>query len=406
MRAAIVRLAVLTAVLSPPAWAQTVSLTESEALARIGSGHPRVAAARAAADVVAAEVLSAARWPNPRASVSREAVAGVAEHLVTVSQPLPITGRRGFEVSAAEARSGAASSRADEQIRRLRADVRLAFADLVVAQARERELAASRDRLGALVDVLARREAAGDAAGFDRLRAGREVIEIEADRVSAAAVRARAQAALWGLLVIDAPPAALVAVAGQAEGPPLPAVGDLVTRAESGRPALQALARDVEAATFAGRAADRRAVPEPEIVAGTKSSNAGTGDVGSVFGVHIAVPLFDRGRPERAAAEARLRQARAEIEVLRRDLRAEIEARREVVVQRREAAAGYRRASVDVADIERIAQVSYDAGERGILELLDAHRTGSAARLRQAQLDADVRTAEIELEYASGWELP
>jgi outer membrane protein TolC len=50
--------------------------------------------------------------------------------------------------------------------------------------------------------------------------------------------------------------------------------------------------------------------------------------------------------------------------------------------------------------------VSYDAGERGILDLLDAHRTASAARLRQAQLDADARAAEIELEYVSGWELP
>ena len=333
-------------------------------------------------------------------------MAGVAEHLVTVSQPLPITGRRGFEVSAAAARAGAASSRADEQVRRLRAEVRLAFAGLVAAQARERELGASRDRLRALTDVLARREAAGDTAGFDRLRAGREVVEIEADRVSAAAVRAQAQAALWGLLSIDAPPSALVAVAGQAAGLALPPVGELVTRAESSRPALQALQRDIEAAAFAGRAADRRAVPEPEVVAGTKSSNAGSGDIGSVFGVHIAVPLFDRGRPERAAAEARLRQARAEIEVLRRGLRAEIEAQREVVVQRREAAAGYRRAAADVADIERIAQVSYDAGERGILELLDAHRTASAARLRQAQLDADARAAEVELEYVSGWELP
>jgi cobalt-zinc-cadmium efflux system outer membrane protein len=406
MRAGILRLAVATALLSSPAGAQTVSLTEPEALARIGRGHPRVEAARAAAEIVAADVHAAARWPNPRASVSREAVAGVAEHLITVTQPLPVTGRRGFEVSAAEARASAASSRADEQSRRLRADMRLAFARLVAAQARERELAASRDRLQALVDVLARREAAGDTAGFDRLRAGREVIEIEADRVSATAVRAWAQAALWGLLSIEAPPTALVAVAAPADAPVLPAAGELVARAEAVRPALQALQRDIEAATFARRAADRRSLPEPEVIAGTKSSNAGAGDIGSVLGVHIALPLFDRGQPERLVADARLRQATAEVEVLRRELRADIEAWREVAVHRREAAAGYRRASADVADIERIAQVSYDAGERGILDLLDAHRTASAARLRQAQLDAEARAAEIELEYVSGWELP
>ena len=49
--------------------------------------------------------------------------------------------------------------------------------------------------------------------------------------------------------------------------------------------------------------------------------------------------------------------------------------------------------------------MSYDAGERSILELLDAYRTGLSARVRQATLDASVRQAEIELEFVSGWEI-
>ena len=56
------------------------------------------------------------------------------------------------------------------------------------------------------------------------------------------------------------------------------------------------------------------------------------------------------------------------------------------------------------AQIERIAQVSYDAGERSILELLDAYRLGASARTRQALLDHAVRQAEIELACATGWE--
>ena len=77
------------------------------------------------------------------------------------------------------------------------------------------------------------------------------------------------------------------------------------------------------------------------------------------------------------------------------------------VVERRAAAERYRAAAINSADqIERIAQVSYDAGERGILELLDAYRVGATARIRQAALDAAVRQAEIELEFVSGWEIP
>ena len=88
-------------------------------------------------------------------------------------------------------------------------------------------------------------------------------------------------------------------------------------------------------------------------------------------------------------------------------LRTEIAALRAAVIERRATAERYRTAAVDGADhIERIAQVSYDAGERGILELLDAYRTGASARMRQATLDAGVRQAEIELEFVSGWEIP
>jgi cobalt-zinc-cadmium efflux system outer membrane protein len=123
--------------------------------------------------------------------------------------------------------------------------------------------------------------------------------------------------------------------------------------------------------------------------------------------VHVAIPLFDRARPERAAAQARARQARAAADVLRQTIRAQIAAWRAAVVERRAIAERHRAAlSAGTAEIERIAQVSYEAGERGILELLDAHRSGSAARMRQAGLDAAVREAEIELEFVSGWEIP
>ena len=77
-----------------------------------------------------------------------------------------------------------------------------------------------------------------------------------------------------------------------------------------------------------------------------------------------------------------------------------------MAIERRRAAEIYRdSASKNVGEVERIARVSYDAGERGILELLDALRTSSAARVRQASLDAMARDAEIELEFVSGWEM-
>jgi outer membrane protein, heavy metal efflux system len=402
----VVLCAIVAMVVPSHARAQSVQLTEADALARLSPDSPRLRAIRAAVDVARADVLAAGRWPNPRLTFDRESVAGVTENMTMVAQPLPMTGRRGLEVQAASAMADASSNRSDDAMRRARADLRLAFAQLVAVQTREQVLATSRDRLRQLVTVLAKREAAGDAAGFDRLRAEREVLDIEADHAFAASERARAQAIVASFFAEAIDSSRVVAVPGQPTPVSIPAVDALVARAEAARGDLLALRKEVDAARFSTRAADRRWVPEPEIVAGTKSSTVGGGDVGSVFTVHANVPLFDRGKPERALAVARASQAQARIDAFRVALRTDIAALRAAVLERRDTADRYRSAAVNGAgEIERIAQVSYDAGERGILELLDAYRSGSSARVRQATLDLAVRQAEIELEFTSAVEI-
>jgi cobalt-zinc-cadmium efflux system outer membrane protein len=388
-----------------PAAAQAV-LSERDALARISPDSPRVRALRAGVEVARADVMSVGRWPNPRVAIEREAVAGVSEVLTTVLQPLPITGRRQLERAAASTSVDAAAHRADEDVRRLRADVRLAYADLAAAQVRERELTRSRERLQALTAILEKREAAGDAAGFDRLRAEREVLDVEADRLIAAADRARAQASLAGFLSPGTDPTGLVTEERRSPQD-LPALEALIELAYRTRGELLALQKDLDASRLSFKAAERRRIPEPEILGGSKSSSAGGGDIGTVIGVQATIPLFDHGKAEQAVAQARASQAAARLESLRLTTAADIGAARVAVVTRRQAAEQFRTASLTNSnEIERIAQVSYDAGERGILELLDAFRMSSAARVRQAALDAAVRESEIELEYLSGWEIP
>ena len=395
------------AALSPlSAGAQSLSMTEADVLARVSAESPRVRAIRAASDVVRAESLAARRWPNPRVTVDRESVAGVTEYLTMVGQPLPITGRRGLEMQSADALAEASAARADDIVRRTRADVRLAYAQLLAAQARERALTDARDRLRELAGILARRERAGDAAGFDRLRAEREVADVEADLAAVATDRARAQVTIASYFAERVDGARIVASSPPNSNTLLPGVDALVERALMTRGEIVAAQKERDAAQFAARAADRRRLPEPEIIAGTKSSTAGGGDIGSVVTVQATLPLFDRGRPERALAEARTKQADAQLDALRSMLRADITALVGTVTERRETALRYRMSAVNSAsEIERVARVSYDAGERGILDLLDAYRAGSSARARQAALDLAARQAEVELEFVSGWEI-
>lgn len=382
-------------------------MTEADVLARVSADSPRVRAIRAATDVVRAESLSARRWPNPRLTVDRESVAGVTEYLTMIGQPLPITGRRGLEIRSADALAEASAARTDDVLRRARADVRFAYAQLVAAQTRERALTEARERLRDLAGILARRESAGDAAGFDRLRAEREVSDADADLSAASTERARAQATMASYFADRIDPSRIVASSASSSSDPVPGVDALVERALSVRGELVALNKERDAARFAADAADRRRIPEPEIIAGTKSSTVGGGDIGSVVTVQATLPLFDRGKPERVLAEARAKQAEAEADAVRAALRSDIAALHAAVLERRETAARYRTSAVNGAsEIERVARVSYDAGERGILELLDAYRAGSSARARQAALDLAARQAEVELEFVSGWEIP
>src|SRR5689334_19054490 len=148
MRARVVRAMLIVGCLPAMAGAQSVTITESEALARLSADSPRVRAIRSSVDLARADVLSAARWPNPRVNVDRESVAGVSETLTTVLQPLPVTGRRRLEREAASAAADAHAGRAEDEARRPRADLRLAYARLAAAPVRERELSRSRAQPG------------------------------------------------------------------------------------------------------------------------------------------------------------------------------------------------------------------------------------------------------------------
>jgi cobalt-zinc-cadmium efflux system outer membrane protein len=388
--------------LAVPAPAQEVlELTEDDAVQRL---DPAVVTARqAAAGQAAAEGdLAAARvFANPRIEVGREDNLGVTERFALVSQVLPLTGRRWTEVGDAERRLTAARLRAETLDRRLQADVRLAFAALLAAQGRVDVLEAATKRLREVAAAVAEREKAGDAAGFDRLRAEREVAEVEAALVDAIEARVRAQAELAQFLGADVNPASVRAVATATPPAPLPAADVLVERALAERRDLRALEQEREAMRFARRAASRLHVLEPEVTAGVRDSEVGGS--GGVLAVAISVPLFSRS----AGAQARLavaeRETDAALVTQRARIRSSVLALAAIVTDRRAAVDRFRDAAVARAqDLESVAEVSYENRVRSILELLDAYRAGAGARVRLLELELAAKRAEIELEELTG----
>ena len=341
MRTCLVRAAIVMALVPAVASAQSLSLTESEALARLSPDSPRVRAIRAGIDVARADVLAAGRWPNPRLTFDRESVAGITEYLTMVAQPLPITGRRDLEVQAASASPRPAPAAPTTRCGVCARICGSPSRTLVAAQTRERELTAARDRLRELADVLAQREAAGDAAGFDRLRAEREVLDVEADLTVAASERARAQAILAGFFTGVADPSQIVAAAGSpsARRSCLRSTR-CSTQAESTRGELLRLRQDVDAARLRGCARptaagfpSRRSSPARSR---RRSPAATSAACVTVHAVDSAVR--SRAARTRARRGARQRRPRRGPSRFRLALRGEIAALRAAVVERRAAA--------------------------------------------------------------------
>jgi cobalt-zinc-cadmium efflux system outer membrane protein len=110
--------------------------------------------------------------------------------------------------------------------------------------------------------------------------------------------------------------------------------------------------------------------------------------------------LFDTGGREAekwAAERARVDAERAAVED---QIRAEIRRASESLALRQRAVVENQASDDD--ELMEIAEVAYREGEVGILELLDAVRTSSRARVRNVEIRLDARLAQIALERAVG----
>jgi outer membrane protein, heavy metal efflux system len=381
-------------------------LTEADALARMMAADPRVQAARARIDEVRAEQDERTRWPNPFVTFSREESAGLEDVFLTARQEVALSGRRRHLRAAGTLAIDAADAGATSQIRELQALLRRSFTTLLVAQEREIVLRDSADELRQLVKILRAREEGGEGARYDRLRGQRALVDLESDLASSSIARARAQLGLAGFLGPGSDPESLVVSGSRHPGPP-PPLPVLVDRALAGRADYRAIDLAVAQYEAERRAAVALRVPTPALSYGLKRSASGTSaDTGSVFSVDVAVPLFNRGRAAAALAVARAAQAEAQRTFLRLRIETDVREAHLTLTLEQARAARYRESIADTAEpLAAIARLAYEEGELGILELLDANRQVTEARLRVLDMAAAARLAAIELDRVTGFEV-
>jgi outer membrane protein, heavy metal efflux system len=371
--------------------------TEREVVELIVRDGPRARAIRAEPEVTRREQLARLAYPNPSLTYSREG-AGFTEFFQG-EQALPISGVRAALSRAGTAATAAAEAERDARLWLLRSDAATVVARVVAEQARLESARAHVREVERLIEILRTREREGEGSRFDRLRAEQELRDAHQLSTAATVALAESRATLTSMLPRDASVPSITA-ARLVQDSPMP-IQTLLTRAISTRAELRALQQSSERAAFEAEAAERARLPSPNVFGGVKRADGVTGrDTGGVFGLSVALPLFDTGGREAArwaAERVRVEAERASIEYR---IRSEITGASEVLAVLQTALSQEPQGTAD--ELVQIAEVAYREGEVGILELLDAVRTASRARNRNIDLRLDVRLAQIALERAVG----
>ncbi len=394
---------VLVCTTAVPAYASgVVRVTLAEALSKVLTHNPEIAAAAQQRAVAVAETGIARAYPNPEVSLSSGRwqprsgmpATGSAQQL-TLSQPIETPSVRdararaaGFGVSAADA--GAQTVRLDVGF-----EARAAFFQLLRRQ-EESRLAA--ENLALLTDIFSRvrsRVEAGEAPRFELVRAEAEVLTA---RTQADASRLQVEEArgLLRRLSGNALPAQFEADGILPGVASLPDLTLLQGRMLDANPRLRVLSSEYD--RMRARLDQERALRTPQpTLSITQSQDPEIRQ--TLFGVALPLPLWNRRDGQIAQVQAGIDLALTQIEAQRVQLLRELDV-------------AYSRASIAQRQVEtfeggllssaesalKVAEAAWRFGERSFLEVLDAQRTLRSVRREYNQIRFDRQAAWIEIE--------
>ncbi|HEY8196713.1 MAG TPA: TolC family protein [Gemmatimonadales bacterium] len=381
----------------PSSGIDTLSLSQALTLARSGRGQLAVAAARVAAARAAYRVAGAV--PNPTVSYSHSE-SPPRLHLL-VDQPLDWLLRRGpnreaahFGIGSAEADSSMTAADQDRE-------VRIAFYTALGAAAAESLSSAQ----VALSDSVARISTA-------RLRAG-DISQLEAEQARAEAARVRQNFSIVreGSRIAASDLARAVGLDPLA--PPVPAgaldadLGNAAARpvALEKIPSVRAAVADSSAAAALARSAAIGAIPLPTLQGGAEWEDPTEPNAGAlaVIGLSLPLPVWHHGSGAAAEARARSSEAAARVREARLLAAQRLAAARIHLEESGHRARFARDTLLPVAQALRTRALrAYQAGETGILPVLDALRSEGDAVLAGVQDLLSYQSALAEWEALYG----
>jgi outer membrane protein, heavy metal efflux system len=378
-------------------------LTEAEVIRLARTRAPGARIAAATETLAIEEQRGAGLLPDPDLGWERESLPSSTQDTIHVTVPIDVArplARRSLARSRSEwLRAQASLDRGDAIEQAL-----LAFHDVSLAGDRVAVLEHALASLEEAARVLARREAAGTASGYESTRL---IIETELAKSRVAETRGAlhaSRARLAALLGIDVDRVQKIAAGvSPAQAPAqAPALSDPAQRM-SAADALGHARQSLEAADQARARARWTWLPVVSLSAGATTMNGSESGSGYVAGISLSVPILARGKDVRAEARAQHALARARVHATEQTMRAELDeahARYQSATQELERFESIVTSQLDV--LLRAAQAGYREGERSLVELLDAQRVDTEVALRRLELQAQAKRAEIRARAASG----
>jgi len=363
---------------------------------------PQVLAARDQSKAIKGQLSAARAIPNPEFEIGTGQQRSVSGPLTVgnvsswaVTQPLDMPYTRFPRVNAAEANfRSAEATRIAFEVETI-SKVQQRFYELMrreaEAKAFEEDLNLTkqiRDRMQVRYDV-------GETARFDLIRSQTEFLNAQIAAESGKLRVEQARSQLRQTVGHTLPPHFSV-VPEQPKTETLPPLNILLTELQSQSPELQKAKADVEASESKLSFEKNARLPRLAFKASQYNDPNFTD---RLYGLQISIPIWDFRGGQIAEAEANASKAKNQLNAQSQSLEQQLETAYKLYQ-----IATYQVKVLDqevvqlAATAQRIAEVSYRYGERGMLEYLDAQRTFRAARndLIKARFDLASVVTEIQ----------
>ncbi len=349
-------------------------------------------------------LIQSGAWANPTLNYSQEGYStGLAntgffddqEFLIWASQDFELGGQRGKRHDLAQLQLDAGTSRYQDFIRLKRLEIQRSYVRLFYSSKRKESLRSALERYEKIRDAHRRRYELGEVSGLAQMK-------IEAEELGHLVELARAErefqtswAQFASLIAWEGTtlPQLSLAETQQAQ---LPDPSVLIRRAIESRPDLKAQQLETLVAEAAVAVEKSKNVPNLNLGGGYKRDS---GQNSFYFGVRVPLPIWDRRTGAIAEKLATSRRQGMLKNWKEAWIRNEVQLAHSVFTELLEASRRLGPGFLQKLDqTVEITALSYQAGEAGILEFIDALRTRRSAFLAQNRLLEELHMAELELE--------